>query len=59
VGRIQWVKEVGFVHIHIFMHAVTDQVMPVVVERGVVPEAYVQNARQIYAELRGDAGPTV
>ena len=33
----QWVKEVGFVHVHIFEHAGTGQVMPVVVERGEVP----------------------
>ena len=55
----RWVKEVGFVHVHIFEHDATGRVMAVVVERGVVPEAYVDNARQICAKLRGSSGPTV
>jgi hypothetical protein len=55
----QWVKEVGFVHVHIFEHNTTKQVMPVVVERGEVPAAYVENARKICAKLRGEAGPPV
>ena len=54
-----WVKEVGFVHVHIFEHTETGQVMPVVVERGEVPGEYVENARKICAALRGGGGPTL
>jgi hypothetical protein len=55
----QWVKIVGHVQVHIFEHAVTGQVMPIVVQRGMVPAPYVAYARKICAELRGDAGPAV
>jgi hypothetical protein len=55
----KWVKEVGFVHVHIFEHTGTGQVMPVVVERGEVPAQYVENARKICARLRGGPGSTV
>jgi hypothetical protein len=51
----QWVKEVGFVHVHIFEHVATRRVMPVVVERGRVRAAHVENARKICEELRKGA----
>ena len=55
----EWVKEVGFVHVHIFEHTATGRVMPVVVERGEVRAAHVENARKICDELRGGGPPSV
>lgn len=56
---IHWVKIVGHVQVQIFEHAATGKIMPIVVQRGFVPAAYVEYARKICAELRGSAGPTV
>lgn len=55
----EWVKEVGFVHIHIFEHRITKQPSVITVERGVVPAAYVEQARKLCNELRGDSAPPV
>lgn len=54
-----WVKEVGFVHIHVFEHRGTGQPLVVTAERGVVAAAYVEQARKTCRQLRGDAEPTV
>lgn len=54
-----WVKEVGFVHIHVFEHRLTGQPLVVTVERGVVAAAYVEQALKICDQLRGDAEPPV
>lgn len=55
----QWVKVVGHVQVHIFEHTVTGRVMPIIVQRGMVPAIYVEHARKICSQLRGGTGPTV
>ena len=55
----QWVKRIGHVNVHVFEHAATKDVLPILVERGTVRGTYVANARKRCRELRGDAGPTV
>jgi hypothetical protein len=49
----EWLKEIGHVHVHIFEHTRTKRVMPVFVERGIVPARYVANAFKIADELGG------
>ena len=54
-----WVKEIGFVHVHIFEHRVTKQPLVITVERGIVAASYVERARKICDELRRSSAPPV
>lgn len=50
----EWVKRIGHVNLHIFEHRVTKQVLPITANRGMVPAAYVEQARKICRQLQGE-----
>jgi len=54
-----WVKRIGRVHVHIFERPVTKQTFVITVNRGTVAASYVEQARNLCRELRGDPGPPV
>ena len=55
----EWVKRIGHVNVHIFEHRITKQVLPITVNRGVVAASYVEQARKICREIRGEPRPPV
>ena len=51
-------KRIGHVNIHIVPHRVTNRPLVITVNRGVVAAAYVEQARKICRQLKGEAGPS-